>query len=184
MWIFVILGALWIGIFIFWLIPMIQQRIIYEIFEAAGLGGFLTLLILGLGGFITHYDIRILRIIGFILYAPTAFFVIPTFAILKHKGKPKSGWEHTTIMINSSIFRIVRHPLYLGTALWTMALMLIFQSLSATILGIAVIGCCWMASKKEDEFNINKFGNDYLEYMKEVPRWNAIKGLLQLAKKH
>ena len=34
-----------------------------------------------------------------------------------------------------------------------------------------------MASKKEDEFNIMKFGDDYREYMKKVPMWNALEGL-------
>jgi protein-S-isoprenylcysteine O-methyltransferase Ste14 len=34
-----------------------------------------------------------------------------------------------------------------------------------------------MASKKEDEFNIKKFGESYKEYMKKVPLWNFLKGL-------
>ena len=46
--------------------------------------------------------------------------------------------------------------------------MLVFQSVLATILGIANIFCYWMASKKEDSFNIEKFGNEYKEYMKEI----------------
>jgi len=34
-----------------------------------------------------------------------------------------------------------------------------------------------MASKKEDEFNITKFGDDYREYMQKVPMWNVLKEL-------
>ncbi|GAG80166.1 unnamed protein product, partial [marine sediment metagenome] len=30
-----------------------------------------------------------------------------------------------------------------------------------------------MASRKEDAFNIEKFGDEYREYMKKVPMWNA-----------
>jgi len=45
------------------------------------------------------------------------------------------------------------------------------------ILGIIAIFCAWMASRKEDEFNILKFGDDYREYMKKVPMWNVLKGL-------
>lgn len=183
MWIFVILGALWLGIIIFWLIPMIRQRIIYEIYEAFALGSSLSILFLGLSGKLTYLDIKALRIIGIILNALAALFVVPTFIILKHKGRPTSGWEHTTVMINSGIFRIVRHPLYLGTAIWAAALMFIFQSIQATLPGVVAISCCWMAAKKEDEFNAKKFGESYREYMKKVPRWNAVKGLIQLAKK-
>jgi len=34
-----------------------------------------------------------------------------------------------------------------------------------------------MAAKKEDEFNVKKFGNTYNEYMKKIPMWNVFKGL-------
>jgi len=40
-----------------------------------------------------------------------------------------------------------------------------------------------MASKKEDEFNIKKFGDDYKKYMERVPVWNFLKGLKELKKK-
>lgn len=72
---------------------------------------------------------------------------------------------------------IVRHPLYLGSALFTIGLMLIIQSIPATILGLVATFCFWRASKKEDEFNAKKFGEEYHRYMGEVPRWNAFRGL-------
>jgi protein-S-isoprenylcysteine O-methyltransferase Ste14 len=118
-----------------------------------------------------------LRIIGFVLYAPAAFFVVSAFVNLRRKGKPGTGWENSTTMIDSGVFRIVRHPLYLGTAIWTVGLMLVFQSIPSTILGIVDVFCFWMASKKEDAFNIGKFGDGYKEYMKKVPMWNAFRGL-------
>jgi protein-S-isoprenylcysteine O-methyltransferase Ste14 len=34
-----------------------------------------------------------------------------------------------------------------------------------------------MASRKEDEFNMKKFGDKYKEYAKKVPMWNIFKGL-------
>jgi protein-S-isoprenylcysteine O-methyltransferase Ste14 len=37
-----------------------------------------------------------------------------------------------------------------------------------------------MALKKEDEFNIKKFGDSYAEYMRRVLRWNVFKGLKNL----
>ena len=80
-------------------------------------------------------------------------------------------------MLDTGIFGVVRHPLYLGTALWSVALMLVFQSILAVILGIVAIACFWMASRKEDEFNMKKFGDPYREYMKRVPMWNLFRGL-------
>jgi protein-S-isoprenylcysteine O-methyltransferase Ste14 len=80
-------------------------------------------------------------------------------------------------MLDTGIFGIVRHPLYLGTALWSVALMLVFQSILSVILGLIAIFCFWKASRKEDEFNTQKFGDGYQEYMKRVPMWNLFGGL-------
>jgi len=37
-----------------------------------------------------------------------------------------------------------------------------------------------MASKKEDAFNLRKFGDSYREYMRKVPMWNVLKGVVRL----
>ena len=177
MWVYAILGATWLGILLGWMLPMIRQRIIYEIYAAFGIGGSLTLLILGAGGVLTKYNIVPLRVIGFILYIPSLCLAALTVSTLKRKGKPKFGWEHTTLMINSNIFRTIRHPLYLAGAIWAIALALAFQSVLSAAIGVVSVFCLWMASKKEDAFNIGKFGDDYRDYMGTVPMWNIFRGL-------
>jgi protein-S-isoprenylcysteine O-methyltransferase Ste14 len=72
---------------------------------------------------------------------------------------------------------VVRHPLYLGFALWGIGQILAIQSIISVVLGAIAIFCSWMASKKEDEFNLKKFGDSYREYMLKVPMWNVMKGL-------
>lgn len=67
--------------------------------------------------------------------------------------------------------------MFLGTAVWSAALILVFQSILSIVLGTLAIFCFWMASKEEDELNIKKFGKTYGEYIKKVPMWNAFKGL-------
>jgi protein-S-isoprenylcysteine O-methyltransferase Ste14 len=37
-----------------------------------------------------------------------------------------------------------------------------------------------MSARKEAEYNINKFGDEYKEYIKKVPMWNIFKGLSRL----
>ena len=75
---------------------------------------------------------------------------------LKRKGKPKIGVEDTTTLINNTIFVIIRHPLYLGFALWGIGQILAIQSIISVIFGIIAVFCSWMASIKEDEFNLKK----------------------------
>jgi protein-S-isoprenylcysteine O-methyltransferase Ste14 len=174
---YIALAAMWGGIVAGWLVPVIRKRIVCAIYEACGLGSVYTILILGLGRVGIQLNILPLRIIGFVLLVPAALFTISAFVALKHRGKPETGWEHTTVMVKSNIFRIVRHPMYLGTAIWAIGAALIFQSIPSTILGIVSAFCCWMASQKEDAFNIEKFGESYKEYMEKVPMWNAFRGI-------
>jgi protein-S-isoprenylcysteine O-methyltransferase Ste14 len=178
---YIICAAIWIGIIFLWLIPVIRKRIVYEIYAACGLGIMFSLIVLGYlvskGG-----NIVPLVYIGYAFYIPAAVFVISSFSSLKHKGKPESGWEHTTEFIESSVYRIVRHPLYLGGALFTVGIILLIQSILFTIFGLVAIFCFWTASKKEDEFNINKFGYSYRKYMKKIPMWNFLNGLKKIKK--
>ena len=175
MWGYVICAVIWLAFIFGWLIPVARKRITYEIYEACGLGGFFSLLALNLGGAWTSHDILVLKIIGLILYLPAIFFVVLAFINLRHKGKPEDAWEHTTAIIRGGVYGIVRHPLYFGTSVWTAGVMLVFPSILSSLLGVACIICFWMASKKEDAFNIEKFGDAYKEYMKRVPAWNAFK---------
>lgn len=178
MWNYIILAGIWIGILTKWLIPVVRKHIVYEIYEACRLGLYFTSFLLNWSW--VKMEILPLRIFGFILFVPAAFFVGFGFVNLKSKGKPPSGWEDTTGMIESGVYHIVRHPLYLGSALWAVGVISLIQSLPTTVLGIVAGFCFWMASKKEDEFDIKKFGDGYREYMRKVPRWNFLRGLRRL----
>ena len=176
---YMICAAIWLGIIFGWLIPVIQKRIVYEIYVACGIGIMFSLIVLGLM-ISKKGNILPLVYIGYAFYIPAAVFVISSHTSLKHKGKPESGWEHTTELIESSVYRVVRHPLYLGSALFTTGIILLIQSIPSTIFGLVAIFCFWTASKKEDEFNIKKFGDSYRIYMKKVPMWNFLRVIKKL----
>jgi protein-S-isoprenylcysteine O-methyltransferase Ste14 len=65
-------------------------------------------------------------------------------------------------------------------AIWSFALILVFQPISSIILGISVIFCCWMSARREAEYNIRKLGDKYKEYIRKVPMWNIFKGIRKL----
>lgn len=134
MWGYIACVAIWVGVIFGWLIPVIRKRVVYEVYEALGLGGFFSLLALSLGGSLTSYDIPALRIIGFVLYLPAIFFVGLAFISLRHRGKPEDAWEHTTIVIRTGVYGIVRHPLYFGTTVWTVGVTLVFLSVPTILL--------------------------------------------------
>jgi len=175
MWAYIICAGMWIAIIFGWLIPVIRKRMVQEIYMACGLGVYISLILLGWVW--KTIDIRPLLYIGYTLIVLGIAFVVSSFVSLKYRGKPESGWEITTVLIDSGVFGIVRHPLYLGSAISMTGVILVIQSVPSTILGLVAIFCFWMASRKEDVFNIEKFGDTYKDYMRRVPMWNVFQGL-------
>jgi len=168
-----------------WIIHSTREHITGEIYSHTGLGIFFTLLvlelILGEAGMWTRANISWLQIIGYILYIPSAFLVFGSMIQLKHKGKSKAGDalapHGTTVVVDTGIYGIIRHPMWLGMAIWSIALVLVFQSILSIVLSTVAIVCFRMGALKEDEFNVKEFGDAYREYMKRVPTWNFLKGL-------
>lgn len=168
-----------------WIIHSAREHITGEIYNHTGLGIFFTLLvlelILGEAGMWTRANISWLQIIGYILYIPSAFLVFDSMIQLKHKGKSKAGDalapHGTTVVVDTGIYGIIRHPMWLGMAIWSIALVLVFQSILSIVLSTVAIVCFRMGALKEDEFNVKEFGDAYREYMKRVPTWNFLKGL-------
>lgn len=179
MWVYAVLAALWLIIIFKWLIPVVRLRQVQEIYAAFAVGGLLSLVILGIGGVWSIYYLKPLKVIGFLLYIPSFYLVVSAFVSLAHKGNPESGWEDTKALASTGVFRFVRHPLYLGTALWSVGVVFVFPSVPSIIIGLIVIFCSLMASIKEDFYNIKKFGDEYREYMKRVPMWNFFKNLFK-----
>ncbi len=177
MWNYIILAGIWIAIILKWLIPVVREHIIYEIYVACGLGLYFTSFLLNSSW--GEIGIFPLKVLGFALFLPAAFFLGASFLNLKKRGKPPTGWEQTTVMIENGVYNIVRHPLYLSLALWAIGVTLVIQTVPTAVLGILAGFCFWMAAKEEDEYNIRKFGGRYQNYMRRVPRWNFLRRVMK-----
>jgi protein-S-isoprenylcysteine O-methyltransferase Ste14 len=163
----------------------VRNRISFEIYAHSGLGIFFTLLaleyVLGGTGLWREGNILWVRILGFALYVPAAIFVFGSMIELHRKGKAGDSDAlssyGTTVVVESGVFRVVRHPMWLGMSIWSVALILISQSVPAIVLGILALNLFRVAAVKETEFNIEKFGALYWEYIERVPMWNIFRGL-------
>ena len=167
MWIYIIiLAVILIGL----LIPMVQERSAWIACAHGGTGLFFTSLLLSLGLPQTGDIAKIiwLETIGFVLFIPAAVTIIYAVIILAN--------THGAL-VKTGMMSIVRHPMYFGTAIASFTLILIFQSILSLGLSCVAIVLLWMASKKEDEYNIGLFGDRYRKYMTLVPRWNVFKRL-------
>jgi len=187
MWQYIICTCIWIGFIVHWTIGSIPKQKYFEVYAGCGIAICLTLLVLGLAGwFQTQTDIlalQSLKTIGSVLYILAIIVAVVSLVTLRFKGKPRTGIENTTIFIEKGIFKIIRHPLYLSLALWSISFIFLIQNIPGTVLGIIALSCFLIAAKKEDEFNIKKFGDVYQEYMDKVPIWNVFKGIRKMLRR-
>jgi protein-S-isoprenylcysteine O-methyltransferase Ste14 len=127
-------------------------------------------------------QIQILAYIGAALYVLSGivFGMLPVIE-LRRKGGVKQGrsYIHTTKLVDTGIYSIVRHPQYVTFILWAIAGMLLFQHWIIILLGIPIIPLTYIDLLRADKAAIERFGDDYKAYMKRVPRANFFLGIIR-----
>ena len=119
--------------------------------------------------------------VGLYVFSGLVFGCLPVFEFRK-KGGVKKGksYIHTTQIVDTGIYSIVRHPQYVTFILWAIAGMLLFQHWIVVLLGIPIFPLTYIDLIKADKDAIEKLGDDYKRYMKRVPRMNLLLGILRL----
>ena len=72
-------------------------------------------------------------------------------------------------VIRKGVFGIVRHPIYLGSILFYLGLLVLTFSIIAIAIWILIVAFYCCISKHEEKLLLEKFSKDYEEYKKEVP---------------
>lgn len=119
--------------------------------------------------------------VGLYVFSGIVFGMLPIFEFRK-KGRVKKGksYIHTTKIVDTGIYSIVRHPQYVTFIMFAIAGMLLFQHWIIIILGIPIIPLTHIDLIRADKDSIEKFGDDYKAYMKRVPRGNFLLGIIRL----
>ena len=109
------------------------------------------------------------------------FGVLPVITFRLKGGVPKGkSYTATTILVDSGIYAIVRHPQN-GTAwlLINLGIMLIAQHWSNVVLELVSMIFVYADTFKADQYCIEKFGDAYVRYIKKVPRVNFLVGIVR-----
>jgi len=119
--------------------------------------------------------------VGLYIFSGLIFGMLPTVEFRK-KGRVKKGksYIHTTKLVDTGIYSVVRHPQYVTFIIWAIAGMLLFQHWIIILLGIPIIPLMYIDLLRADKRLITKFGDDYKKYMQKVPRANFLLGIIQL----
>jgi protein-S-isoprenylcysteine O-methyltransferase Ste14 len=74
-------------------------------------------------------------------------------------------------VIRKSVFGVVRHPIYLSEILLYFGLLLVSISLIAAGVWLVAIGFLHYISRYEERLLRARFGQEYEQYMRDVPMW-------------
>ena len=127
-------------------------------------------------------DIPLIVIVIFVVIAIalTPLFVYSS-RLRRHIGGCESE-DFTVVLIKEGPYSMVRHPTHLSALAWVIAVVFFISPwVSFTFLSIIgiilIILAFYLMEIQEERFDQVKFGEEYRMYMKEVPRWNVLKGL-------
>ena len=105
----------------------------------------------------------------FVALAPI-FFLIQVHRHLDRQWSIALEIQEEHKLITTGPYRFVRHPMYLGIFIYTMGLMMIsLDALVTLFFGFSIL-VNYMRIPREEQMLIEKFGDEYLEYMKRSGR--------------
>jgi protein-S-isoprenylcysteine O-methyltransferase Ste14 len=126
---------------------------------------------------VEEFDLQ--QLISSVLMMASLVFVLSAVFVMRKKGKVSKqrqdhtlfDFEKTTVLIESGIFKHVRHPMY--SALLFLVWGILLRNIEVTLLMVALIATCsgvfaaWIEEKENKEY----FGENYRHYMLKTKRF-------------
>ncbi len=125
--------------------------------------------------------------ISIVLIVVGTFFLV--WGVLSHRKRGGlKKVDETIILYKEGPYSVMRHPQVAGGMMWPFLLPIIFSGfVSFTVLSIAAIVIMivyfYYGIHMGEKLDIEKWGDEYQQYMKEVPGFNLILGLWRLRKR-
>ena len=131
---------------------------------------------------ISEDRISVITYTGLVTWGLSAVFGwLPIFIFKRKAGVPKGkSFVNTTILVKDGLYALVRHPQYTAGILFSLALILISQNCFIVVIGVVAMVLMYIDIIVADKHEITKFGDDYKQYMREVPRVNFLLGIIRL----
>ena len=125
---------------------------------------------------------QVLRFVGWIVWALSVILGWLPIFILKRKGGVEKGrsYVHTSNLVNTGLYAIVRHPQYTAGILFSLALILVSQTWLIAVIGLVCMILMYLDIINADKYEIQKFGDEYKRYMKKVPGTNFFLGVVRI----
>ena len=115
------------------------------------------------------YALKLMGILGLI---SSTFIFISGFNMFKSYDENPLPTSTTNRIIKTGIFAYTRNPIYLAIVMFLLSMFLVFENVMyfLSAVGLAI----WLHNyviKLEENSLLNKFSDEYGQYMKAVKRW-------------
>lgn len=106
--------------------------------------------------------------LSWLLLLGSIFMALHGFFLLRQIGKPQETFEATSRLVQTGAYHYIRHPLY--TSLLLLNWGAFFKQPGWMAIGLALFAsiCLYITAKIEERENIQRFGDEYQEYMKKT----------------
>jgi protein-S-isoprenylcysteine O-methyltransferase Ste14 len=159
------------SIIITWIsIPSLRQPGSHGFYRFFAWEGILGMFLTNLRGWFDH-PFTWHQIISWILLFGSLVPILWGVILLRQAGKPTDALEATTQLVQSGIYRFIRHPLY--SSLLFLAWGIFFKSPGLLDGCIVIVSTAFLyATARADEAEcLVKFGEKYGDYMKKTKRF-------------
>jgi protein-S-isoprenylcysteine O-methyltransferase Ste14 len=128
---------------------------------------------------------RILQWLGWGIWLVSLYFGIAPIFIFRKKGGVSQGESYmkTTRLVDTGLYAIVRHPQYVAGVLLSLSMMLLCQHWLVIALGLVSMVLVSLDIRGADQEGIEKFGDEYRDYIQRVPRANFLLGAMRWLKR-
>jgi len=132
--------------------------------------------------FLFRYSVFLARYVPVYIRLPVGTVVLIVSALLALSALKAVFGEavEKPTLLTDGVFAIVRHPMYLGSWLFSAGLVSITLSLSSALVSIGIIVFYYGVSKYEEDLLSNKFGAEYQKYKARVSMFFPLKSVRKL----
>jgi protein-S-isoprenylcysteine O-methyltransferase Ste14 len=93
------------------------------------------------------------------------------WALGKNWAPSVTGVRKDTVLVTTGPYAIVRHPIYLAAFVFLAALALVAANLFILLPTLGLLALLYASVDEEEAILIDRFGDEYGEYMKRIPRF-------------
>jgi len=117
----------------------------------------------------------------FILLLAGIFIFTPFYLLTRHGGtKGEQTYMQAGKVVDQSLYAITRHPQYLGYVFLACGFALLSQHWVAVLLAVIGATFFYFQAVQEERYCLTQFGESYAQYLRRVPRFNILLGILRI----